>query len=138
MKRLLFIAFVALCICWVKMPRSHVPSRAKPMFLSHTIDDIVAGEYWCGYHTTDNHLWAINYGGGIADLTTSLPGGLAVIKATMCFNLFRVVASDGTIRQSTHYNEPLSWSQITTDSTGATITNAAWIDGYQDTYAFLR
>lgn len=136
MKRLLTIPLFLLI--GALMGLTTKPTRTALPYLSHTIDDIIPGEYWCGYHTTDGHLWAINYGGGITDLTSALPGGLTITKAAMCFNLFRVIASDGTIWQSTQYNQSLSWSQITTDSTGATITNAMWIDGYQDTYAFLR
>lgn len=113
-----------------------VPSSAFSQ--SHLIDDIIPMEYWGGYHTSDNHLWALNFGNGIVDLTASFPGGRLVKKAGGGFNSFFVVCTDGTLWESSAYNTTLSWTQIPTDSSNATISNALWINAYEVNFVIVR
>lgn len=100
------------------------------------VKEAIPMEYWGGYQGSDNNLYAI-YGGTITQLT--LPSSRLIQKAAGCFNLFRITATDGSIWQSNQYNQGLGWTQITTDSTGATINNAGgWINGYADNYVFIK
>ena len=99
-----------------------------------SIIDIVPMEYWCGYVGSNDTLYAL-YG---TMIPLPLPSARLVRKSAGCFNLFRTLATDGSLWQSQQYNAgSMSWTQIPTDSSGASI-NGLWINGYADNYILLN
>ena len=100
-----------------------------------TFVQVIPMEYWCGYVGTDGNLYSM-YNGSFTQMP--LPGSRTVKYAAGCFNLFRVIANDGTLWQSNQYNVGMTWTQISTDSSNAAINGAAFADGYADNYIILN
>jgi hypothetical protein len=114
-----------------------------PLFASaqvaHPIKKVLDMEYWKGVLDANNKLWA--FGITLQNSTSSpLPGGRTIIDAGTAFNSFLVVANDGTVWQSGFYNGSglSSWTQVVTDSSGTTISDATAIWGFESTYWIKR
>jgi hypothetical protein len=123
---------------------SAIPAKRASRFTGLTIIKPIIMEYWQQYLANDNNLYAIYQSSNVVQLP--LPGGRLVADAAGCFNLGRACATDGSVWQGLQYNSLTAfsttagawWTQITTDSTNATISNAIGMFGYADNYITLR
>jgi hypothetical protein len=96
-------------------------------------------EYWKGAKGADGNLYG--WGGLVQNSSAHpLPGSRVINNVGAQFNAFTVTATDGTLWYSGFYNSGgmNTWTQFTTDTTNASITDAALVWGYQSTYFFTR
>ena len=109
-----------------------------------TIKKTIPTEYWHMYIASNDTGYAIFNSTNVVPLP--LPGSRLMQDAAGCFNFMRVCATDGTAWRSPYYNSDSSfsttpgawWTQIPTDSTGASITNAISMFGYANNYIMMR
>jgi hypothetical protein len=129
MRKLLLIA--GLFISFIGISQT-VPPGVLP------IKAVVPMEYFCPYLGTNNQLYAY-VTGNTYPIALPLPAGQTVKAMGGTFNRVIVVTNNNTLYQDQYYNQsPTIWTQITTDTTGATINNAINVWGSEDTYVLLR
>jgi hypothetical protein len=102
---------------------------------SLTISKVIPMEYWAPMLCTNDTLYAL-VGSSVTSLP--LPSGELAVDAAGCFNFLVAAASDGTLYKSSFYNtNPITWTQVTTDSSGSTINYAHTMYGFQNCYTII-
>jgi hypothetical protein len=105
--------------------------------IAHPIKKTLDMEYLKGVLDANNKLWTF----GITYQTlTTLPDGGTIVDASTAFNAFLFVSSMGHVYVSGFYNTSglSSLTQISTDSSGTTISDATAIWGFESTYWIKR
>lgn len=113
-----------------------------PLFATaqlHPMKRLIMQEYWIGAIGSDNILYT--WGSNIENSSAHpIPGGRTVKDASALFNAFTIVANDGTFWYTDFYNQTglATMTQVSTDTTGATLNNVIACWGFQSTYFILR
>lgn len=105
--------------------------------IAHPIKKVEDMEYWKGVWDANKKLWAF---GLTYQTLTTLPDGGTIADVGTAFNAFLLVSSMGHVYVSGFYNTTglSSLTQITTDSSGTTISDAVAVWGFQNTYWIKR
>jgi hypothetical protein len=94
-------------------------------------------EYQCPVWGSNDTMYA--WYGGSGMVANPLPNGETIISAYGGFNSVYAVSNVGRLYVSSAYNSGVqTWTRITTDTTGATISDALYVTACGGTYGFIR